>query len=344
MATIVLCGGGTAGHIMPNIALLPELYKHFDKIAYVGGDGMETTIVPKHNLPFYSTQVVKLNRTHLMSNFSIPFALKAAVAEAVDILKLLDADIVFSKGGYAALPTSLAAKKLGIPVVTHESDYSMGVANKIISQIAVATLTSFPETKGGDYIGSPIRDAVLNGSAINGAKKYPMLQNKPTILIFGGSLGASFINDLVTENIKQLTSYYNVIHISGNGKIAKSPTYIHLPFADDIGDLIALADLVIIRGGANSLAEAVAMGKRTICIPLPKGASRGDQVENAKSYSKRGLITVLPQDIVDINILIGTIASLLLSNPPKPEGLCNNKKIVDRIMYELKTKRNFKKL
>ncbi len=343
MATIVLCGGGTAGHIMPNIALLPELYKHFDKVVYIGGDGMENTIVPKYNLPFYKTQVVKLNRTHIMSNFSIPFALKTAIAEAVDILKLVEPDIIFTKGGYASLPTALAGRKLGIPVVTHESDYSMGVANKIISQIAVATLTSFPETAGGDYIGTPIRDVVLNGSARNAQLKYPMLQNKPIILVFGGSLGAQFINNLITDNLAKLTAYYNIIHISGGGAVTQKPNYIHLPFADDIGDLMALADLVIIRGGANSLAEVTALGKRTICIPLPKGVSRGDQVENAKSYARRELVTVLPQDIVDINILIGTIASLLLAKPHSPIGKGNNKKIVDRIMLELNTKRKLRK-
>ncbi|MFI3229218.1 MAG: UDP-N-acetylglucosamine--N-acetylmuramyl-(pentapeptide) pyrophosphoryl-undecaprenol N-acetylglucosamine transferase [Bacillota bacterium] len=332
MATIVLCGGGTAGHIMPNIALLPELHKHFDKIAYIGGDGMETKLIPQYNLPFYKTSVVKLNRTHLMTNFAIPFALKGAIAEAKDILQMLDADIIFSKGGYAALPTTFAGKKLGIPVITHESDYSMGVANKLINMFSTATLTSFPETTGGECLGTPIRESITTGSAIKAQDKYPMLQNKPYILIFGGSLGAQFINELVDKNISKLTAQYNIIHISGSGEELRTPSYIHLPFTKDIGDLMALADLVIMRGGANSLAEVTALGKRAICIPLPKGASRGDQVENAKSYAKRNLITVLPQDITDINILMGTMASLLLAPPPKPTGSGSNKKIVARIM------------
>lgn len=337
MPSIALTGGGTAGHIMPNIALLPELYKYFDKVIYIGGDGMERGLAPKYGVKFYETPVVKLNRRNILENAKIPFMLYKGIREAKSILMSEHINVVFGKGGYAALPACFAAKSLKIPVVTHESDYILGVANKLISGFAAATLTSFPETKGGTYTGNPVREEILKGNATRAVQKYN-LKARPTLLVFGGSLGAEAINKALDGCIERLAKEYNVIHIAGKGfsetKI-NIAGYTRLSFADDIADLYAAADAVVMRGGANSLAEAAALGKRTLCIPLPKGASRGDQQDNARSYQKAGAIKILPQDGLTSDTLFSSIALLLAEPEPAPVYKNANAVIVKEILKVL---------
>ncbi|MCL2631315.1 MAG: UDP-N-acetylglucosamine--N-acetylmuramyl-(pentapeptide) pyrophosphoryl-undecaprenol N-acetylglucosamine transferase [Firmicutes bacterium] len=313
MATIVLTGGGTGGHIMPNLALVPELKKHFDRIIYIGGSGMEKRLVPEHGLDFYETAVVKFDRKNLLKNIKIPFIMRNAVAKATEILKNESVCAVFSKGGYASLPACYSAKALKIPVIVHESDMSLGLANKITAKFAVKTLGSFPETKGAEFVGHPIRAEIFNGNAGVARRNYRIDKNgKPNILIFGGSLGAQSINEVVYEAIPQLTKNYNVIHIAGKTlKPVGMRGYTQIEYAEDINNLYALADLLVIRGGAGSLAEASALGKKTLCIPLPKSSgSRGDQLQNAKSYEKRGFCNILLQENLTKDSLISEIEKL----------------------------------
>ena len=164
MGTIVLTGGGTGGHIIPNLALLPQLGRYFSRIVYIAGDGMEARLVPAAGIPFYRTETVKLDRSHLLENFKIPFVMRRAIEEAKSILDTEKPDIVFSKGGYAALPTCYAAKAHKIPVVVHESDYSLGLANRLCTRFAAAVLTSFPETGGGILTGNPYPQALRHSA------------------------------------------------------------------------------------------------------------------------------------------------------------------------------------
>ncbi|MDD3946503.1 MAG: UDP-N-acetylglucosamine--N-acetylmuramyl-(pentapeptide) pyrophosphoryl-undecaprenol N-acetylglucosamine transferase [Clostridia bacterium] len=336
MSSIALTGGGTAGHIMPNLALLPELCKYFEKIIYIGGDGMERDLVPKYGIKFFSTSVVKLNRSNLLQNAKIPFVLNKGIKEAKNILQSAHIDVVFSKGGYAALPACFAAKSLKIPVVTHESDYTMGMANKLISMFAASTLTGFAETKGGTFVGNPLREEILKGNAAHAVEKYK-LPPRPTVLVFGGSLGAEAINHALEGCLSALLKEYNIVHITGkNAKKGDSGQgYTRLEFANDIADLYAVADLVVIRGGANSLAEAAALGKRTLCIPLPKGASRGDQQDNAKSYQKKGLLEILEQNKLTPDSLYLSIQKLIVLPEPAPVYRNTNAVIVKEILKVL---------
>jgi UDP-N-acetylglucosamine--N-acetylmuramyl-(pentapeptide) pyrophosphoryl-undecaprenol N-acetylglucosamine transferase len=335
MKSIALTGGGTAGHVMPNLALLPELYKYFDKIIYLGGNGMEKEIVPRYGIRFFETPVVRLNRENITENFKIPYVLLRGIREAKTILEGARTDVVFSKGGYAALPACFAAKSLKIPVITHESDYTMGVANKLISMFAAATLTSFPETPGGIFTGNPVRPEIFRGSASRAREKYN-LRSPHVILIFGGSLGAEAINQAVERCLDNLLSIGDVVHIAGKGAIASERKgYVRLPFSDDMPDLYAAADVVVIRGGANSLAEVAALGKRALCIPLPKGASRGDQLENARSYQKSGLVRVMEQDSLTPESLYAAIDALLSADPPKGVYHRANEAIVKEILKVL---------
>ena len=321
MSTAVLTGGGTAGHDTRALSLIPELRKHFTEIVFIGGNGMEKELVKQANIPFYSTDTVKLHRKKIWKNFKIPFVLAKGISEATKILKTLSPDVVFSKGGYASLPTCFAAKKLGIPIVVHESDYTMGVANKIVSRFAAKTITSFPETKGGECLGNPVRKELFCGNSQQAKEKYGLSPSKKTILITGGSLGALALNEVVYRGLEKLTSLYNIIHISGkkgNFNI-KSNNYIQLPFAYDMADLYAVSDCVVARGGANTLAEIAALGKKAVIVPLPKGNSRGDQEDNARSYEKKGLVEVLPQEELFVESLLAKIALALNKKLPPLE-------------------------
>lgn len=334
MPSIALTGGGSAGHIMPNMALLPQLGKKFDKIIYIGGKGMEAELVPKHGIEFFGTTTVRLSRSNIFSNAKIPFLLAKGVKEAKAILQANNIDVVFSKGGYASLPACFAAKSLQIPVVTHESDYTMGVANKIISRFAAKTLTSFADTKGGVFVGNPIREQLFKGEARLAIAKYNLL-TRPTLLVFGGSLGAEAINNALEGCLHDLLRSYNVVHIAGKKAVPSPPKagYTKLAFTDDMPNLYAAADVVIMRGGANSLAEAAALGKRTICIPLPKsGASRGDQLDNAQSYKDLGFIQIILQQDLTPQALQTAIRRLITLPEPAPVYRSNNAVIVDEII------------
>lgn len=337
---IVLTGGGTGGHIIPNLALVPELRKYFDDIHYFGGDGMERQLVKAAGLPFHSTEVIKLDRTHLLKNAKIPFVMMRAIRSAISILDTLKPDLVFSKGGYAALPACYAAKRLNIPVVVHESDMTLGLANKLTSKFARLVLTSFAETQGGEYIGNPVRNEIFSGKKARAVQNYKLPAAKPIVLVVGGSSGSSAINDAVYQALPVLTKTFFVVHIAGKSRNAdiKTENYLQLEYAYDIFDLFAAADIVVTRGGANSLAELAAIGKKTLVIPLPKGASRGDQVDNALSYQKRGLVSVLEQKGLSPQSLAENIKKLFETPRPCVKSLSDdvNAKIVKKLLEVIK--------
>ncbi len=335
MGTIALSGGGTAGHVMPCVALAEELAKYFDRIIYLGGDGMEKKIVTAAGIPFYETPTVRLDRSHVLNNFRIPFTLSSASKEAKSILQSENVRAVFGKGGYAMLPACFGAKSLGIPLVIHESDYSMGLANKLCAGFASRVLTSFPETPGGIFVGNPVRKEILNGDKRRAVHKYGLNALKPTVLVFGGSSGSLAINEALYPILPSLTQNANVVHITGanDTRTVSARGYVKIEYADDIADLYAVAKVAVIRGGANSLAEVTALGKRAICIPLPKsGSSRGDQAENALSYSKRGLINLLPQSDLTPDELLKRIEFELTCKDREQQPNDANIKIVGHIL------------
>lgn len=283
MATIVITGGGTGGHIMPNIALIPALRKRFDKIYYVGiKGGREEKAAKSARIPFLDVPAVKLDRQKIFANLLIPARLSSCVGKAKELLRGIEPDVVFCKGGFVSLPCALAAHKLGIPVITHESDMSPGVANKIISRFAYATVTSYPQTKAKNavYIGNPIRREIF--SPHKPPVKLPA--SRPTVLIVGGSTGALALNKAVWENLDKLCARYNVLHITGCDDNPKHANYYPVKYADNIFDYYDCADAVVSRCGANAACELLAMRKKVVFVPLNNRASRGDQVENARHY------------------------------------------------------------
>lgn len=291
MKKIVFAGGGTAGHVMPNLAVISALGNKYECV-YVGAGGMEKELCEKRNIPFYQIDAVKLRRDAFVKNFAVPFKLHSCVKLAKKTLEGIAPDLVFSKGGYAALPVVLAAKKLGIPVIAHESDMTPGIVTKLSKRRAERILCAFEPCAArfpnGVYVGTPLDKKLYSGrKAQTGGKK-------PTLLIMGGSSGAAALNDAAIKHIPSLTEKFDVVHITGKNKCggAARRGYTAMPFCDDMPSLYASVDIAVSRGGANSLAELIALGIPTLCVPLEK-ASRGDQLQNAQYYKEKGAIAVL---------------------------------------------------
>lgn len=312
MKTIVFAGGGTAGHVMPNIALIEEL-KHDYNCVYAGGDGMEKAICEERNIPFYSIETVKFRRDKMLSNIKVPFKLRACVKSAKRVLEQIDPSLIFSKGGYAALPVVLASK---VPVLCHESDYSPGLATKMSKRKAEKVLCAFApcavKFKNGLYVGTPLNQSLYRGA--KNAAHYGLSGKKPIVAVVGGSSGAASVNQAVVDALPALLEKYEVIHMTGKNKAGgnKQPGYCTVEFERDMARLYATADIIITRAGANALAECIALKKPTIAIPLEK-ASRGDQVQNAEYYGGMGAIFVLRE---------GELNSGLL---PAIDGVLNNR-------------------
>lgn len=299
---IVLTGGGTAGHVYPALAVKECLGKEYE-VHYIGGNGMEKTIVAKEKDVYYhQINAVKLERKLTPKNLLIPFKLIRSIGRAKKLLKEIKPSVIFSKGGFVSLPVVIAGKKLGIPIVSHESDLSMGLANKIILKYCNKMCVAFEKTCEISpkciYTGQPIRKKVLNGNKNNLSFINSLDRKKKTLLVVGGSSGAKFINEKVIENIDELLEKFNVVHLTGKGKVDElnKPRYIQVEYADNIGDYLNLADIVLSRAGSGAINEFLALKKPMFLIPLSKQCSRGDQIENANLYCKLGYAQMLEEE------------------------------------------------
>ncbi len=300
MKKIVLCGGGTAGHIYPALAVAEKLKGY--EIHYFGGNGIEKEIIKScPNITFHEIPTVKLERKLTPKNLLIPFKLFKSIKFTKKELAKISPNIIFSKGGFVSLPVVIAGKKLSIPIISHESDLSFGLANKIILHYCDVMCTSFEptgnENKKCVFTGQPIREAIFKGQK----QDFNFQPDLPVLLVLGGSLGAKFLNDIVFENLDNLTKKYNVIHICGknNFKEMRHKNYKNFAFAQNIQDLYMTADLVLSRSGSGVINELLALEKPMLLIPLSKKASRGDQIENAKLFEKLSYAQVLEEEDYD---------------------------------------------
>jgi UDP-N-acetylglucosamine--N-acetylmuramyl-(pentapeptide) pyrophosphoryl-undecaprenol N-acetylglucosamine transferase len=306
---IILTGGGTAGHITPNLALIPLLDEY--ELHYIGRpNSMEEELIKKNapHVTFHTLECAKLQRKFTLKNLLVPFKLLKSKKKARQLVHKIKPCAVFSKGGYVALPVMLAAK--GVPLVLHESDYSMGLANKLGIKKCSAVCTSFSglanAVKNGVHTGAPLRAEIYKGDK-SVVEKQSGLSGRINLLIMGGSSGARAINNAVYKILPELLERFDVIHITGKqgeeDKLntttrAKKNRYYPIPYAHNIADYLAWADLCVTRGGANALFELVALAIPSLVIPLPKGASRGDQLDNAAYFERMGCVKVLPQEIL----------------------------------------------
>lgn len=303
MKRIALTGGGTAGHITPNLALIPELKKRDYEVIYIGGKyNMESDACKIAGIPFFGITSDKLRRYFDVQNFAMPFNVLHGIIQSYKILKEQNVQIIFSKGGYVSVPVIIAGSILHIPIISHEADFSPGLANRIAAPLSKIVCCNFSETakqlkNKGVWTGLPIRKSLLNGNAIDGKKWLAFDNDKPIIFITGGSLGAKYINDLIRKNLDRLLINYNIVHQCGKGKvdtsISKSGYKQFDVIINELPNIMAVADFVISRAGANIIFELLALNKPNILIPLSKRASRGDQEENAKSFEKNNFSIVL---------------------------------------------------
>ncbi len=315
MKKILFTGGGSAGHVLPNVALIEEIVLRGDAQAcYIGSEGIEKSLITPLKIPYYSISCPKLIRgggfAALKNNLKIPLTLRRAIQEAEKGLRLLKPDLVFSKGGYVALPVVLAAKRLKIPCVAHESDYSAGLANKLSAKNCRFVFTAFPETaktlRGGKYGGAPIRRCVLLADRKEARRAWNIPERAKLLLAFGGGSGSKSLNDGVRNSLKRLTEKYFVLHICGKGNLVESTlkNYRQFEFVADMGRAYACADVVLSRAGAGTIFELLALQKPSVLVPL-EGATRGDQWENAKYFHRRGLCRILPQG--ELSTLVETV-------------------------------------
>lgn len=319
MKRIVLTGGGTAGHVTPNMALVPKLIDEGYDIAYIGSyEGMERKLIDDIGVPYYGISSGKLRRYFDLKNFTDPFRVIKGYFEAKKILKKLHPNVVFSKGGFVTVPVVIAAKKLHIPVIIHESDMTPGLANKLSVPSASKVCCNFPETiehlpKGKAVLtGSPIRQELFQGRKETGLKLCGFQADKPVLLIIGGSLGSVAINNAIRNNLDELLKTYQIIHLCGRGNLDQSldtrKGYRQFEYVkDDLKHYFACADVVVSRAGANAICELLALRKPNVLIPLGLNASRGDQILNAKSFEKQGYSYVLQEEDVTSETLLNAV-------------------------------------
>lgn len=321
MKKIVLTGGGTAGHVTPNIALMPALKEAGYEITYIGSKkGMEKGLIEATGTKYYGISSGKLRRYFDWKNFSDPFRVMNGFFEAKRILRKIKPDVIFSKGGFVSVPVVLAAKALHIPAVIHESDMTPGLANRIALRGATTVCCNFPETvekiQGNRAIwtGTPIRQELFSGDANRGLSfcGFYSANDKPVLLIIGGSQGSVFINNAVRGSLDELLKDFRIIHLCGKGNLDESlknrEGYAQYEFiSKELPDLFAAADIIISRAGANAIFELLALKKPNILIPLGLNASRGDQILNARSFEKQGFSKVLEEESVTAALLTDTV-------------------------------------
>ncbi len=322
MKKIVLTGGGTAGHVTPNLALLPFLKQEGWEVVYIGSEkGIERSLIGAAGIPYYAIATGKLRRYFSKENFSDMLRVVQGVAEAKKRLKALKPDLVFSKGGFVAVPVVLAARSMGIPVIIHESDITPGLANKIAMPFAKVICTTFPETLGhiskkrGVHTGSPIRRELFEGNREKGLQLCGFDGAKPVLLMMGGSLGAVKLNQCLRGELPKLLQKFDTIHLCGKGNVAKELVgqkgYRQFEYVSaELAHLFAAADLIVSRAGSNSICEFLALKKPHLLIPLSKNASRGDQILNAASFAKQGFARVLPEEEMTPETLMENIITL----------------------------------
>ena len=350
---IIMTGGGTAGHVTPNLALIPKLKENGFEIKYIGSvDGIEKEIITQNNIPFFGISCGKLRRYFDMKNFTDPFKIIKGIVQATQILSKEKPDVIFSKGGFVAVPVVIAASIKKIPVVAHESDMTPGLANKLSAPFCNKLCVTFRESLNfingnkGVLTGSPIREEIFHGDKTKGRKICGFTDDKEVLFIMGGSLGSRTINEEIRKNLEQILKSFNIIHICGKGnidkKIINKEGYKQFEYVnEELPDFMNTADYIISRAGANSIFEFLALKKPTLLIPLSKKASRGDQILNSKSFEKEGYSLMLEEEEIKDDILYNKILELkgkkteLISNMERSQAKNGVEAIIDVLLESI---------
>lgn len=322
MKRIILTGGGTAGHVTPNIALLPRLKELQYDIHYIGSyNGIEKELIEQFHIPYHGISSGKFRRYFSVKNFTDPFRVLKGFGEANSLIKELKPDVIFSKGGFVSVPVVMAGGRRHVPTIIHESDMTPGLANKLSIPSATKVCCNFPETlehlpeNKAVLTGSPIRQELLTGDKSAALKFCGLTGDKPVILIIGGSLGSVVVNNAVRLILPELLQDFHIVHLCGKGKVDASlkdlKGYVQFEYIqDELKDLFALTDIVISRAGANAICELMALRKPNLLIPLSANASRGDQILNARSFERQGFSIVLEEEELSKEALLAAIRKL----------------------------------
>lgn len=320
---IILTGGGTAGHVTPNIALIPHLKAAGYEIIYIGSyDGIEKRLIADFpEIPYYGIATGKFRRYLDLKNLTDPFRVLKGYVEAKKILKKEKPDVLFSKGGFVSVPVVRAAAALHIPCIIHESDMTPGLANKLCIPVAKKICCNFPETlkmlpeEKAVLTGSPIREELSSGNKVAALELCNFTTLKPVIMVVGGSLGAASVNQIVRSALDQLLEDFQIVHICGKDKVDETLSavngYRQFEYLKaELKDVLAMADVVISRAGANAICELLALKKPNLLIPLPADASRGDQLLNASSFETQGYSMVVQEKDLTTELLVEKVQEL----------------------------------
>lgn len=351
MKIIVFTGGGSAGHITPNIALMNKLRQLGWEIHYIGtATGIEKDMIEREGVPFYPISSGKLRRYFDLKNFKDPFRVLKGVYESYRLLRRLKPAIVFSKGGFVSVPVVLGSRMNKIPVIIHESDMTPGLANRISIPFATKVCVTFPESmqhvrnQKAILTGLPIREEMLNGQASKGYQYCNFHSRKPVILVMGGSLGSQVINRAVRDHLDRLLVQFQIVHICGKGNVSQDLAgrrgYKQFEYiSDELPDVMAMADLVISRAGATSIYEFLFLKKPMLLIPLSLQASRGDQILNAISFQKAGYADVLPEEELSSESLVERVEALYAKREAYREAMSsrNETNAVETIVKLIET-------
>lgn len=322
MKRIVLTGGGSAGHVTPNLALIPKLQALGYDIHYIGTEkGIERgliEVIPE--VTYHAVKSGKLRRYFSVENFKDPFKVLYGAFQAFGLIRKLKPDVLFSKGGFVSVPVVIGAWLNGVPAVCHESDLTPGLANRICIKFCKKIAVTFPECKAaiGDkavLTGTPLRESLFEGSRAKGLSLMGADGDRPVLMMMGGSQGAQSVNAVLREALDELTKRYFIFHLCGKGNVDEmlndTPYYRQMEYlSDELPDALAATDLILSRAGSNAICEFHALKKPMLLVPYPKGASRGDQILNAESLKKRGLCHVLLQENLTRESLIKAVDAL----------------------------------
>ena len=323
--TIILTGGGTAGHVSLNQAIIPSLLELGYDVHYIGSEqGIEKELIGEAfpQVPFYGISSGKLRRYFSMKNFTDPFRVLAGVMQAFRIIKKVKPQVIFSKGGFVSVPVVMAAKMASIPVVIHESDVTPGLANKIALPFASHIFTIFEETlqhlpqEKATCTGSIIRQELFSGDRGKGLAVCGFTSRKPVLLVMGGSLGSVVLNDALRHNLPDLLQTFQIIHLCGKGNVDKAldamPGYKQFEYVTtELPHLLHAADFIVSRAGSNSIFEFLALHKPMLLIPLSAQKSRGDQILNANLFKKQGYAEVLEEEALTKETFMTSLHALM---------------------------------
>lgn len=347
---ILFTGGGTAGHVIVNLALIPIFQKDGWEIDYIGSkDGIEKDLIAQlENVTYYPISTGKLRRYMSIENFKDPFKVVTGVMQAWKIIGKRKPSVVFSKGGFVSVPVVLASKLRRVPTVIHESDYTPGLANKLAIPFAKKVLATFSETveylpnKKAEYVGAVIREELFQGSEKNGLCFTGLSKEKPILLIMGGSGGSQKINQIVRESLGQLLPILQIIHICGRGNIDSAINeegYVQYEYVnEELKDIFAVTDYVLSRAGANAIFEFLSLRIPMLLIPLTLAASRGDQIINANSFQQNGFAHVLLEEDLTSEFFVQSIMKLREAGPVLIDKMktYESKKARDRVIEIIK--------